>query len=164
MSDFRVGYGEDIHRLVPGRKLVLAGVKIPFDLGLDGHSDADVVYHAVSDALLGALGLGDIGKYFPPDDPSITGIDSLLIVKKCLSLVKERDYHVNNVDVSILAEEPKMAPWISEMKANLALALEIKESQSSIKAMTNEGLDAVGKGEAIKAICLLSLVKDEPTL
>jgi 2-C-methyl-D-erythritol 2,4-cyclodiphosphate synthase len=90
MNDFRVGYGEDIHRLVPGRKLVLSGVKIPFDLGLEGHSDADVVYHAVSDALLGALGLGDIGKYFPPSDPSIAGIDSLLIVKKCLASSKKR--------------------------------------------------------------------------
>jgi 2-C-methyl-D-erythritol 2,4-cyclodiphosphate synthase len=161
MSDFRVGYGEDIHRLVPGRKLVLSGVKIPFDLGLEGHSDADVVFHAVSDALLGALGLGDIGKYFPPDDPKIAGIDSLLIVKKCLGFIQERGYAVNNCDVSILAEEPKMAPWIGEMKSNLALALEIKESQASIKAMTNEGLDAVGRGEAIKAICLLSLIKDE---
>ena len=160
MNDLRVGYGEDIHRLVPGRKLVLSGVKIPFDLGLEGHSDADVVFHAVSDALLGALGLGDIGKYFPPSEPSIAGIDSLLIVKKCLSLVKERGYRVNNADASILSEEPKLAPWIGEMKANLALALEIKESQASIKAMTNEGLDAVGKGEAIKAICVLTLIKD----
>jgi 2-C-methyl-D-erythritol 2,4-cyclodiphosphate synthase len=158
--DFRVGYGEDIHRLVPNRKLVLSGTKIPFDLGLEGHSDADVVFHAVSDALLGALGLGDIGKYFPPNDPSIAGIDSLLIVKKCLAMVKENGYHVNNVDVSISAQEPKLAPFILEMKANLALALEIKESQASIKAMTNEGLDAVGKGEAIKASAILSLLKE----
>jgi len=158
--DFRVGYGEDIHRLVPNRKLVLSGTKIPFDLGLEGHSDADVVFHAVSDALLGALGLGDIGKYFPPNDPSIAGIDSLLIVKKCLAMIKEKGYRVNNVDVSISAQEPKLAPFILEMKANLALALEIKESQASIKAMTNEGLDAVGKGEAIKASAILSLLKE----
>jgi 2-C-methyl-D-erythritol 2,4-cyclodiphosphate synthase len=158
--DFRVGYGEDIHRLVPNRKLVLSGTKIPFDLGLEGHSDADVVFHAVSDALLGALGLGDIGRYFPPNDPTIAGIDSLLIVKKCLGMVKEKGYRVNNVDVSISAQEPKLAPFIEEMKANLALALEIKENQSSIKAMTNEGLDAVGKGEAIKASAILSLVKE----
>jgi 2-C-methyl-D-erythritol 2,4-cyclodiphosphate synthase len=160
MMDFRVGYGEDIHALVPNRKLVLSGTKIPFDLGLEGHSDADVVFHAVSDALLGALGLGDIGKYFPPSDPTTTGIDSLLIVKKCLGLVKDKGYHVNNCDVSIVAQEPKLAPFVEEMKNNLALALEIKESQASIKAMTNEGMDAVGKGQAIKAIALLSLIKE----
>jgi 2-C-methyl-D-erythritol 2,4-cyclodiphosphate synthase len=160
MMDFRVGYGEDIHALVPNRKLVLSGTKIPFDLGLEGHSDADVVFHAVSDALLGALGLGDIGKYFPPSDPSITGIDSLLIVKKCLGMVKEKGYLVNNCDVSIIAQEPKLAPFIEEMKSNLALALEIKESQASIKAMTNEGMDAIGRGQAIKAIAILSLIKE----
>jgi 2-C-methyl-D-erythritol 2,4-cyclodiphosphate synthase len=158
MPDYRIGYGEDIHRLVPNRKLVLCGAKIPFDLGLEGHSDADAAYHAVSDALLGALGLGDIGKYFPPDDPAITGIDSLLIVKKCLGLVKERGYAVNNVDVSILAQEPKLAPYIDEMKVNLALALEVKENRASVKAMTNEGLDSVGEGRAIKAIAVLILV------
>jgi len=158
--DFRVGYGEDIHALVPNRKLVLSGTKIPFDLGLEGHSDADVVFHAVSDALLGALGLGDIGKYFPPSDPTITGIDSLLIVKKCLGMVKEKGYLVNNCDVSIIAQEPKLAPFIEEMKSNLALALEIKESQASIKAMTNEGMDAIGRGQAIKAIAILSLIKE----
>ena len=146
--------------LVPNRKLVLSGTKIPFDLGLEGHSDADVVFHAVSDALLGALGLGDIGKYFPPSDPSITGIDSLLIVKKCLGMVKEKGYLVNNCDVSIIAQEPKLAPFIEEMKSNLALALEIKESQASIKAMTNEGMDAIGRGQAIKAIAILSLIKE----
>lgn len=158
--DFRVGYGEDIHKLVKGRKLILCGTPIPFDLGLLGHSDADVAYHAVSDALLGALGLGDIGKYFPPSDPSLANIDSLLIVKKCLALVKEKGYRVNNVDVSILTEEPRLAPYIGAMKENLALALEIKESQASVKAMTNEGLDAIGRGEAIKAIAVLTLFQE----
>lgn len=158
--DFRVGYGEDIHKLVKGRKLILCGTPIPFDLGLLGHSDADVAYHAVSDALLGALGLGDIGKYFPPSDPSLANIDSLLIVKKCLALVKEKGYRVNNVDVSILTEEPHLAPYIGAMKENLALALEIKESQASVKAMTNEGLDAIGRGEAIKAIAVLTLIQE----
>jgi 2-C-methyl-D-erythritol 2,4-cyclodiphosphate synthase len=158
--DIRVGYGEDIHKLVKGRKLILCGTPIPFDLGLLGHSDADVAYHAVSDALLGALGLGDIGKYFPPSDPNITNIDSLLIVKKCLSLVKAKGYHVNNVDVSIVTEEPHLAPYIDAMKTNLALALEINETQASVKAMTNEGLDAVGRGEAIKAIAVLTLIQE----
>jgi len=159
-QDFRFGYGEDIHRLVGGRKLVLCGTTIPFDLGLLGHSDADVAFHALSDALLGSLGLGDIGKYFPPKDPAYEGIDSLLIVKKSLSLVKEKGYEVNNCDISIIAEEPYLAPYIAEMKKNLALALEIKESQVSVKAMTNEGLDAVGRGEAIKAVAVVSVVKE----
>jgi 2-C-methyl-D-erythritol 2,4-cyclodiphosphate synthase len=161
MTDFRIGYGEDIHHLVPGRKLVLSGTRIPFDLGLLGHSDADVVFHAVSDALLGSLGLGDIGKYFPSNDPTIEGIDSLLIVKKCLSLVRAKGYSLNNCDVSIIAEEPRLAPYIEEMKKNLALALEAKESQVSIKAMTNEGFDAIGRGEAIKAIAILTVKKEE---
>lgn len=158
--DYRIGYGEDIHRLVKGRKLVLCGVKVPFDLGLDGHSDADVAYHAVSDALLGALALGDIGHYFPPSDPSIEGIDSLLIVKKCLALVHSHGYLVHNVDVSLFAEEPHLAPYIAEMKSTLALALEINELQASVKAMTNEGLDAVGREEAIRAVAVLTLVKE----
>lgn len=158
--DYRIGYGEDIHRLVKGRKLVLCGVKVPFDLGLDGHSDADVAYHAVSDALLGALALGDIGHYFPPSDPSIEGIDSLLIVKKCLALVHSHGYLVHNVDVSLFAEEPHLTPYIAEMKSTLALALEINELQASVKAMTNEGLDAVGREEAIRAVAVLTLVKE----
>lgn len=158
--DIRIGYGEDIHRLVSGRKLILLGVSIPFDLGLIGHSDADVGYHAVSDALLGSLGLGDIGKYFPPSDPSIEGIDSLLIVKKCLGLVKARGYAVNNCDVSIITEEPKLSPYIEAMKENLSLALEVSDLQVSVKAMTNEGLDAIGKGEAIKAIAVLTVRQD----
>ena len=160
MTDYRVGYGEDIHRLVNGRKLVLLGTTIPFDLGLLGHSDADVGFHAVGDALLGSLGLGDIGKYFPSDDPSLTGMDSLLIVKKCLSLVRAKGYQLSNCDVSLVAEEPRLAGWIAEMKKNLALALEIPEDRVSVKAMTNEGLDAVGRVEAIKAVAVL-LVKKE---
>jgi 2-C-methyl-D-erythritol 2,4-cyclodiphosphate synthase len=158
--DYRIGYGEDIHRLVAGRRLVLCGTTIPFDLGLLGHSDADVAFHAVSDALLGSLGLGDIGKYFPPKDPACEGIDSLVIVKKCLGFIQERGYAVHNCDVSLIAEEPHLSPYIDEMKKNLALALEVKENQVSVKAMTNEGLDAIGRGEAIKAVAVLTILKE----
>ncbi|MCH4210794.1 MAG: 2-C-methyl-D-erythritol 2,4-cyclodiphosphate synthase [Bacilli bacterium] len=156
----RIGYGEDIHRLVPNRKLILCGVKIPFDLGLLGHSDADVGFHALSDALLGSLGLGDIGKYFPPSDPNIEGIDSLLIVKRCLQMVNEKGYKVSNVDLSLITEEPHLAEYIIEMKKNVAMSLLIDESRVSIKAMTNEGLDAIGRGEAIKCVALVLVTKE----
>lgn len=158
--DIRIGYGEDIHRLVPNRKLILCGVKIPFDLGLLGHSDADVGFHALSDALLGSLGLGDIGKYFPPNDPNIEGIDSLLIVKRCLQMVNEKGYKVSNVDLSLITEEPHLAEYIAEMKKNVAMSLLIDESRVSIKAMTNEGLDAIGRGEAIKCVTLVLVTKE----
>lgn len=161
IKDYRIGYGEDIHRLVPNRKLILSGVKINFDLGLYGHSDADVVYHAVSDAILGALALGDLGKYFPPNDPKYDNYDSLYIVKDCLKMAKDRGYKINNVDVMILAEEPKLSPFILEMRHNLALALQIEEGRASIKAGTNEGMDAVGGGKAIMAKAVISLIKED---
>jgi 2-C-methyl-D-erythritol 2,4-cyclodiphosphate synthase len=161
MSKFRVGFGEDIHRLVSGRKLVLCGLTINYEKGLEGHSDADVAYHALSDSLLGALALGDIGKYFPPSDPSITGIDSKLIVLKCFHLVKDAGYELNNVDISIITEGPKLAPYIREMREHVASLLEMDVNDVSVKAMTNEGLDAIGKGEAIKATSLVSLIKHE---
>jgi 2-C-methyl-D-erythritol 2,4-cyclodiphosphate synthase len=163
MSEFRVGYGEDIHRLVRGRKLILAGIAIPFRKGLLGHSDADVVFHAVSDAILGALALGDIGKLFPSSDPATEGMDSALIVRKCLSLAQEKGYKVNNADVSVALEEPRLAPHIAAMRASLAKALGAEEGAVSIKAMTNEGLDAVGHGRAIRATAIVTLGKDEKT-
>lgn len=160
MSDFRIGYGEDIHALVAGRRLVLSGLEIPFEKGLLGHSDADVVYHAVSDALLGALALGDIGKLFPPSDKKTEGMDSSLIVRKCLSLVKEKGYLVNNVDISISAEKPHLGSYILKMRQNLAHELECDLGGVSIKAMTNEGLDAVGEEKAIRASAVILLRKD----
>ncbi len=160
MNDFRIGYGEDIHKLVAGRKLILSGVEIPFSKGLLGHSDADVVFHAVSDALLGALALGDIGKLFPSTDPATEGIVSSLIVEKCLSLVAEEGYRVHNVDVSIAAEEPRLAPYIDAMRAALAKTLKTETENVSVKAMTNEGFDAVGKGLAIRAAAIVLLEKE----
>jgi len=147
----RIGQGEDIHMLVNKRALILGGVKIPYEKGLFGHSDADVVYHALADALLGSLALGDIGTYFSPDDPLSKDLNSAIIVKKCFSLVKEKGYFINNVDINIIAEEPKLAPYILEMRTNIASLLECKVSQISIKALTNEGMDAIGEKKAICA-------------
>lgn len=156
----RIGYGEDIHALVKGRNLLLGGVKIPYELGLEGHSDADVVYHALSDALLGSVAEGDIGKLFPPSDPSIEGIASDRIVKACYQKVKEHGFHVVNVDLSISAEKPHLAEYLPEMRENVARLLETNLSNVSIKAMTNEGFDAVGEGKAIRAVAVLLIEKE----
>ncbi len=151
MSEYRIGYGEDIHRLVEGRPLVLSGVKIPYEKGLLGHSDADVVYHAVSDALLGALALGDIGHHFPTNDPRYDNCDSSIIVSGCYAMIEEKGFEVVNVDVSIAAEKPHLQKYLLDMRANLAKLLRVSLDRVSIKAMTNEGLDAVGEGKAIRA-------------
>jgi 2-C-methyl-D-erythritol 2,4-cyclodiphosphate synthase len=151
MSQFRVGIGNDIHRLVEGRKLILGGVEIPHERGLLGHSDGDSLTHAITDALLGAAALGDIGSHFSDRDPRWAGADSLLFLRHVRDLLEERGFEIANVDATILAERPKMAPHISEMKARLAEAMKISESQINIKAKTNEGLDAIGRGEAIAA-------------
>ncbi len=156
----RIGYGEDIHPLVKGRKLILAGLEIPFELGLDGHSDADVVFHSISDALLGSLALGDIGKLFPPSDDSIKGIDSSLIVLECYKRVKEKGYKLVNLDVSITAERPKLAKYINQMRSNIAKLLETDLDNVSVKAMTNEGFDATGEGRAIRATTVLLIEKE----
>jgi len=151
MSQFRVGIGNDIHRLVEGRKLILGGVEIPHERGLLGHSDGDSLTHAITDALLGAAALGDIGSHFSDRDPRWAGADSLVFLRQVRDLLEERGFEISNVDATILAERPKMAPHISEMKVRLAEAMKISESQINIKAKTNEGLDAVGRGEAIAA-------------
>lgn len=156
----RIGYGEDIHVLVPNRKLILAGEEIPYELGLDGHSDADVVYHALSDALLGSLALGDIGKYFLPSDDSITGIASHIIVETCYKKVREKGYKIGNVDLSIIAEKPHLAKYIDAMRGNVAKLLDTSIENVSIKAMTNEKLDAIGEGRAIKAIAVVLIEKE----
>jgi 2-C-methyl-D-erythritol 4-phosphate cytidylyltransferase/2-C-methyl-D-erythritol 2,4-cyclodiphosphate synthase len=147
----RIGIGNDIHRLVEGRKLILGGVEILFDRGLLGHSDGDSLTHAITDALLGAAGLGDIGSHFSDKDPRWAGADSLVFLRHVCGLLAERGYGIANVDATILAERPKMAPHIPAMIAKLAQAMEIDQSQINIKAKTNEGLDAIGRGEAIGA-------------
>lgn len=157
---YRIGQGEDIHVYAPNRELILGGVKIPYSLGLLGHSDADVVYHAVSDSLLGALSLGDIGLYFPPLDPSIEGISSEIIVKKCFSLIQEKGYSVNNIDIMIFAENPKLSPYVNAMRENLSRLLQIDVDDVSIKCGTNEGMDAVGREEAIRSTSIVLLKKE----
>ena len=157
MNKFRIGLGYDIHRLVSGRKLILGGVEIPFDLGLDGHSDADVVSHAIIDALLGAASLGDIGSHFPDDDPACKDADSIELLKKTGVMVEKKGFAVGNIDVTIIAENPKLAPYILEMKRKVAEAAGISPDDLSIKATTNEKMGAIGKGEGIAAISVALL-------
>src|SRR5262245_17048181 len=151
MSQFRVGIGNDIHRLVEGRKLILGGVEIPYERGLLGHSDGDSLTHAITDALLGAAALGDIGMHFSDKDPRWAGADSFVFLRHVCSLLEARGFAIANIDATILAERPKMAPHIPAMKEKLSEVMEIEESQINIKAKTNEGLDAIGRGEAIAA-------------
>lgn len=156
----RVGSGYDIHRLVQGRKLVLGGVTIPFEKGLLGHSDADVVLHALCDALLGAAGLGDIGQHFPDTDPSFKGISSMELLARTFQLIRDKGFCVNNVDATVLAEAPRLAPHCSAMQANIAGLLELEYGDVNIKATTMEGLGAIGKGEAIAATCVVTLQEE----
>ncbi len=153
----RIGHGYDVHRLVAGRDLILGGVKIAYDLGLDGHSDADVLLHAVSDALLGAAGLGDIGRHFPDTDPKYKGADSLELLRIVGEKVKAAGFRVGNVDVTMIAQRPKLAPHISAMEENIASALEIDPSRVNVKATTEEKLGFTGSGEGMSchAVCLL---------
>ena len=153
----RIGHGYDVHRLVPGRDLILGGVKLDYPLGLDGHSDADVLTHAVMDALLGAAGLGDIGRHFPDSDPAYKGIDSQKLLARVRDLLREQGFRVGNIDVTLIAQAPKLAPHISEMERTLAATLEIDPSRLNLKATTEERLGFTGRGEGIAchAVCLL---------
>lgn len=151
----RVGMGYDVHRLVEGRKLILGGVEIPWNLGLLGHSDADVLVHAIMDALLGAAALGDIGKHFPDTDPQYAGISSIVLLEKVGAFLKEKGYEIINIDATIIAQKPKLLPYISSMRENMAKALEIEVDQINVKATTEEGLGFTGNLEGIssQAIC-----------
>ena len=153
----RVGSGYDIHRLTEGRRLVLGGVIIPFRKGLLGHSDADVVLHALCDALLGAAGLGDIGGHFPDTEPRFKGISSIELLARTFQLVRDKGFCVNNVDATILAETPKIDPYRSAMQANIARVLELEPADVNVKATTMEGLGAIGRGEAIAAMSVVTL-------
>ena len=153
----RTGIGYDVHQFSKGRKLVLGGVEIPHHVGLDGHSDADVLTHAIADAILGALGLPDIGHYFPPNDPSIEGISSLEILIHCRKLTHEAGGSINNIDSTLIAEEPKIGPHLDAMKTAISLALDIETNQIGVKATTNETLGAIGRKEGIAAMAVASL-------
>lgn len=154
----RVGMGYDVHRLVEGRDLIMGGVKIPYEKGLLGHSDADVLLHAISDALLGAAALGDIGKHFPDSDPAYKGISSILLLQRVGELLEEKGFLIENIDATIIAQAPKMRPHIDTMRANIANALGITVEQVNVKATTEEGLGFTGIGEGIssQAICMLT--------
>jgi len=160
MKDLRIGTGFDVHALITGRSLVLGGVTIPFEKGLLGHSDADVVLHAIGDALLGSLALGDLGKHFPDTDPKYAGINSLKLLAHIHALVKERGYRVNNVDVMLMAQAPKVAPYIETMRQNIATALEIEAGRISVKATTTEKLGFTGRGEGMAATATVTVVND----
>ena len=153
----RIGHGYDVHRLKEGRRLILGGVDIPFEQGLDGHSDADVLVHAVMDAMLGALALGDIGKHFPDTDPAYKGADSIELLRQVGSIIASHGYRVGNIDSTICAQRPKLAPFIDKMRENIAHALEIDISQVSVKATTEEKLGFTGEGLGMSAtaVCLL---------
>ena len=153
----RCGIGYDVHRLAEGRKLILGGVEIAHSHGLEGHSDADVLLHAIADALLGAIGAGDIGQHFPDTDESLRGISSIEILKRVLKMLAEKRARVVNIDATVLAEEPQLAPHVAAMRKKIADAISTSDSNVSVKATTNERLGAIGRGEGIAAIAIASV-------
>ena len=159
IPQFRIGCGYDVHKLVEDRKLILCGVEVPYEKGLLGHSDADVALHALMDALLGAAAMGDIGKYFPDTDEHFKGADSMQLTLHVNKLLQEEGWQVNNVDVTIIAQRPKLAGYIAEMRNNVAKVLDVAESVVNIKATTTEKLGFTGRGEGIAAEAVASIVK-----
>ena len=155
----RIGHGYDVHRLVEGRKLIMGGVDIPWEKGLLGHSDADVLLHAIADGILGAIGEGDIGKHFPDTDPAYKGADSLKLLAHVAGLAAERGYKLGNLDATIIAQMPKMAPHIQTMRSNIATVLNADISQVNVKATTEEGLGFTGTGEGISAHAVVLMLK-----
>lgn len=147
----RIGFGYDVHKLVEGRPLILGGVNVPYERGLAGHSDADVLVHAIMDALLGAAGAGDIGRHFPDNDPQYKGISSLLLLARVKDVIKDYNFNVSNIDSVIVAQRPKLAGFIGDMETNIAHALKIDKGQVNVKATTTEGLGFAGSGEGIAA-------------
>ena len=154
----RIGMGYDVHKLVENRDLILGGVKIPYEKGLLGHSDADVLLHAIMDALLGAAALGDIGKHFPDTDPAYKGISSIRLLEHVADLLEEHQFLIENIDATIIAQRPKMRPYIDTMRENIAKALKIESDQINVKATTEEGLGFTGSGEGISSQAICSLM------
>lgn len=160
--NMRIGQGFDVHPLVPGRKLLLGGVEIPFDRGLHGHSDADVLLHAITDALLGAAGLGDIGRHFPDSDQRWAGADSRVLLRAAMKAVREAGWHVGNVDATVVAQAPRIAAYVSAMEANIAADLDIEAGSVNIKGKTTERLGFTGRGEGIAAQAVALLLSVGP--
>jgi 2-C-methyl-D-erythritol 2,4-cyclodiphosphate synthase len=153
----RIGFGYDAHRLVVGRDLIIGGVNIPYDLGLQGHSDADVLIHAVCDALLGAASLGDLGRHFPDTDPELEGVSSVVILKRVAGMIRNEGYELQNLDTTVVTEAPKLAPYIDTMIATIADALEVNPRQVNVKATTTEGMGFTGRGEGMAAYAVAVL-------
>ncbi|MGQ9922008.1 MAG: 2-C-methyl-D-erythritol 2,4-cyclodiphosphate synthase [Desulfobacca sp.] len=162
-GQIKVGFGYDVHRLAAGRPLILGGVRIPFELGLAGHSDADVLSHAIGDALLGAVAAGDLGRHFPDSDPKFKGISSLLLLEQIIAQVRQRGYQVGNVDATIVAQAPKLAPYIPAMINRLCPVLQVQPTDLNIKATTTEGLGFTGQGQGIAAYAVVLVAKLSPT-
>jgi 2-C-methyl-D-erythritol 2,4-cyclodiphosphate synthase len=159
----RIGFGYDAHRLVEGRDLILGGVKIPHEKGLLGHSDADVLIHAIVDAIIGALARGDIGQHFPDTDASLKGVDSFVMLKAVMEWVKEEGLTVNNLDTTIVAQRPRLGPYIATMQEKLSGVLDVGTHQINIKAKTGEGMGFCGREEGMEAFAIISLVKKNPS-
>ena len=159
MTGMRIGYGYDVHKLVEGRKLILGGEEIPHSLGLDGHSDADVLLHAITDALLGALALGDIGKHFPDTDPKYKNVDSRILLKEAYGLIKEKGYELINLDATVVAQEPKLAPFILKIREKISSDLNVNLEDVSVKATTSEWLGFEGRKEGISSSAVVLLSK-----
>jgi 2-C-methyl-D-erythritol 2,4-cyclodiphosphate synthase len=157
----KIGFGYDAHRLIAGRSLILGGVQIPCEVGLEGHSDADVLVHSLMDAILGALGKGDIGMHFPDNDPAYKGIDSMLLLKKVMDLMKQEGYVINNADNTVVAQRPKLSPFRETMTERLSEVLEVSRDRLNIKATTTEGMGFCGRGEGIAAYSVVSLSKKD---
>jgi len=157
-----VGVGFDVHPLVPGRKLILGGVEIPNEKGLDGHSDADVLVHAIIDALLGATGLGDIGTHFPSSDPNLRGISSLVLLARVMAMLQRERWRVGNVDATIIAEQPQLAPYAAQMRESISRTLNVELDRVAVKSTTAKGLGFIGRGEGI-AVHVVALVESDQT-
>lgn len=160
-DEIRIGHGYDVHRLVPGRRLILGGVEIPYEKGLLGHSDADVLAHALMDALLGAAALGDIGQMFPDSDPAYAGADSIQLLKKVLDRLRALGYRIGNADCTVIAQAPKLMPYLAEMRARIAAACEVEVGKISVKATTEERLGFTGSGEGIAAHAVVLITAAE---
>lgn len=160
MNKIRIGYGYDVHRFEAGRKLMLGGIEIPFEKGLGGHSDADVLLHAITDALLGALGLGDIGSHFPDDDPKFKNADSSELLRHCYEMVSEKGYSIGNLDATVITERPKLNPYIKSMRHRISEILDSAPEDISVKATTSEKMGFVGREEGMIAQCVILLIRD----
>jgi len=158
---FRIGFGYDVHRLVKGRPLILGGVEIPHPVGLDGHSDADVLIHAIIDAVIGALGAGDIGQHFPDTDPAYKGVSSLSLLKTTTDMIRQQGFRLNNLDATVVAQEPRLALYLNTMREKLAETLAASADRVNIKATTSERLGFCGKREGMEAFAVVSLTKAE---